>query len=70
MLDYLKHRKSLVSKEKKSATPSTSSSSSSLLLPHAVTATATVGSPLPSLDSDDKLRDYIHSLLANFLSVW
>ena len=70
MLDYLKHRKSLVSKgKKKSATPSTSSSSPSL--PPAVTAITSVGLPLPSLDSDDKLRDYVHSFLTNFfVSVW
>ena len=68
MLDYLKHRKSLVSKgKKKSTTPSTSSSFSSLL-PPAVTTTASVGSPLTSVSSDEKLRDYVHSILANFLS--
>ena len=64
MLDYLKHRKSLVSKGKKSTTPSTSSPS----LPPAVTTAASVGSPLASMGSDDKLRDYVHSILANFFS--
>ena len=69
MLDYLKHRKSLVLKgKKKSTTPSTPSSSSSPSLPPAVTTTASVGSLLPLMSSDEKLRDYVHSFLANFLS--
>ena len=68
MLDYLKHRKSLVLKGKKSTTPSTSSSSSSPSLPPAVTTAACVGSPLLSTSFDEKLGDYLHLILANFLS--
>ena len=61
MLGYLKHKKSLVSKGKKS-------SSSSVLM--AVVTTAPVVSP-PTLPvgTDDQLRSYVHSLLAEFLSV-
>ena len=63
--EKIKHRKSLVSKrKKKSTTPSTSSPS----LPPAVTTTASVGSPLPSMSSDEKLREYVHLFLANFSS--
>ena len=59
----------MVSKGKTtSTTPSTSSSSSSLSLPPAVTTTASVGSLWTSMSSDEKLRDYVHSFLANFLS--
>ena len=67
MLDYLKHRKSLVSKGKKKLVSTATSSSPSV--PPAVTTTAPVGSPsLPSMGSDDKLRDYVHSVLATFFS--
>ena len=65
MLDYMKHRKSLVSKGEKTTTPSTPSSSPSL---PAVTATAAVGSPLPTMGSDEKIRNYVHSFLTTFLS--
>ena len=66
MLDYLKHRKSLVSKgKKKSTTPSSSSSSASL---PAATVAATVASPLSPLASDECIRDYVHSFLTIFLS--
>ena len=72
MLDYLKHRKSLVSKgKKKSTTPSTPSSYSSPSLPPVVTTTASVGFPLPSVSSDAMLRDCVHSFLVKFfVSVW
>ena len=67
MLEYLKHRKSLVSKGKKSTTPSSSSFSSFPLVP-AVTVTTTVAPPLPHLASAERIKDYVHCFLTNFLS--
>ena len=67
MLNYLKHRKSLVSKGKKKITTPSSSSSSCPSVP-AATVAATVASPLPPLASDECIKDYVNSFLTNFLS--
>ena len=68
MQEYLKHRETLVSKRKKKPVSTAPSSSPSIAT--AVSTTAFVGSSssLPSISTDDKLGDYLHSFLANFLS--
>ena len=69
MLDYLKHRKSLVSKGKKSAVSAPSSSSSSVV-PSASLSVSSVA-PTPSLASiadDAKIKEYVRSVLASFFS--
>ena len=63
MLGYVKHQRSLVPKERKEVT------TSSPLLPVTAVTTASVVS-LPSLPvvSEDQIRDYVHTVLANILS--
>ena len=63
MLGYVKHKKSLVSKGKKK-------SSSSPLVPVKVVTIAPVVPPPPSLpvSTDDQLRSYMTSVLADLLS--
>ena len=78
MLEYLKHRKSLVSKGKKhstvatttSASPSPSVSPSVTLVKVSVSASkvASPASSLPSLASEEGLKTFVHSVLASFLS--
>ena len=70
MAEYLCHRKSLVSKGKKSSSVTTPSSSSPSVPPSATPIVAT-SSPSPSLSSiadDEKIKQYVHSVLANLLS--
>ena len=62
MLGYVKHQRSLVSKGKKEVTTSPS-----------VPVTAVATAPVVSLSSlpvasEDQLRSYVHSVLANLLS--
>ena len=67
MQEYIKHRKTLVSKGKKK--PVSTAPSSPLVPPAVSTRASVVSSPsLPSLSDDDKLRDYVHSVLSSFLS--
>ena len=63
MLGYVKHQRSLVSNGRKEVTNSSPS------LPVTTVITASVVSP-PSLPvvSEDQIRDYVHSVLANILS--
>ena len=63
MLGYVKHQRSLVSKGKKEAPTSSPS------VPVTAVTTAPVVS-LPSLpvSTEDQLRSYVHSVLANLLS--
>ena len=73
MLEYLKHRKSLVSKGKKRSTVATPTSSSPSVSPSVtpVRVSASVASPpssLPSLASEEGLKNFVHSVLASFLS--
>ena len=73
MLEYMKHRKSLVAKGKKRSSvamptfsaPSVSTSATP------VSVSASVASPsssLPSLASEEGLKNFVHSMLASFLS--
>ena len=68
MQDYLKHKKSLISKRKKKPVSSAPSSSPSVSL--AVSTVASVGSPiaLPSVSDDAKIKDYVHLILSSFFS--
>ena len=60
MFGYIKHKKSLVSKgKKKTSSPS---------VPIPVTTTAPVVPPSLPVSTDDQLRIYVHSFLADFLS--
>ena len=73
VLEYLKHRKSLVAKGKKRSSVATPTSSSPLVSPSAtpVRVSASVASPpssLLSLASEEGLRTFVHSVLASFLS--
>ena len=75
MQDYLKHRKSLVSKGKKKSTVTTPASSAPLVPPSATPASpavsASVAPPTPTLTSiasDQSIKDYVHSVLASFFS--
>ena len=72
--DYLKHRKSLVSKGKKKssvATPTSSSPSVPLsATPPTPAVSVSVAPPTPTLTSiasDQSINDYVHSVLASFL---
>ena len=68
MQEYLKHRKSLVSKgKKKPAAAALSVSPSSTPVVSAVSSV--VPQPaLPSVSDDQKIKDYVHSFLSQFLS--
>ena len=75
MLEYLKHRKSLVAKGKKRLSVATSTSSAPSVSPSAtpasVSVSASVASPLsslPSLASEEGLKSFVHLVLASFLS--
>ena len=70
MQDYLKHQKSLVSKGKKKTVVTTPSSSSPLVTPSASPSINAVASrpSLPSVSDDGKIKEYVHSFLASFLS--
>ena len=73
MQDYLKPRKSLVSIGKKSSSVATPTSSSPLVPPSATppTPAVSVAPPSPTLTSiasDQSIKDYVHSVLASFLS--
>ena len=68
--EYLRHRKSLVSKGKKKSSVATPSSSSPSVPPSATLSVATSSSS-PSLSpiaDDEKIKQYVQSLLANLLS--
>ena len=68
MQEYLKHRKSLVSKGRKkpaSATPSSSPSPT----PMVSTVSSLVSQPVvPSVSDDQRIKEYVHSLLSGFFS--
>ena len=69
MADYLRHRKSLVSKGRKPKSVTTASSSPSV--PPSATPVTGVASPTPCLSSiadDEKLKSYVQSALTNLLS--
>ena len=68
MAEYLCHRRSLVSKGKKK--PVTTPSSSSPSVPPSASPSVSSQSPSPSLTSiaDDKLKQYVQSVLASMLS--
>ena len=71
MLEYLKHRKSLVAKGKKRSSVATPTSSAPSLSPSAtpVSVSAGVASPstsLPSLASEGGLKNFVQSMLASF----
>ena len=74
MLEYLKHRKSLVSKGKKHSTVATPTSASpsvsSSVTPVSVSASkvAFAALSLSSLASKEGLKTFVHSVLASFLS--
>ena len=75
MQDYLKHRKSLVSKGKKKSSVTTPTSSAPSVPPSVTPASpatsASVTSPIPTLTSiasDQHIKDYVHSVLASFFS--
>ena len=59
MLGYVKHQKSLVSKGKKKKTPSSSSPSKQ----PAVQTTAPVAPPLLPTNTEDQLKNFVHSFL-------
>ena len=72
MKEYLKHRKSLVSEGKKKpvvttvTTPSSSPSATPSVSP---SISVLVFNPsLPSVSNDQKIKDYVHSILSSFLS--
>ena len=70
MADYLRHRKSLVSKGRKPKSVTTASSSSPSVPPSATPSTA-VASPTPNLSSiadDEKIKSYVLSMLSTLLS--
>ena len=68
MQEYLKHRKSLVSKGRKkpaSATPPSSPSPT----PVVSTVSSLISHPAdPSVSDDQRIKDYVHSLLSGFFS--
>ena len=70
MKEYLKHRKSLVSKGKKKPVVTAPSSSSSSVTPSVLPCvSALVSNPsLPSVSDDQKIKDYVHSFLSLFLT--
>ena len=69
---YLKHRKSLVSKGKKKSSVATPTSSAPSVPPSATSSTTvSVAPPTPTLTSvasDQSIKDYVHLVLASFLS--
>ena len=72
MQDYLKHRKSLVSKGKKKSSVATPTSSAPLVPPSATPTcvSVSVAPPTPTLTSiasDDRIKKHAHSVLASFL---
>ena len=70
MADYLRHRKSLVSKRKKKLSVTTAYSSSPSVSPSATPSVAS-SSPSPTLTSiavGEEIKQYVHSVLANLLS--
>ena len=70
MVDYFRHRKSLVFKGKKKLSVTTASSSSPSVPPSA-TPSVTSASPaptLPSIADDEKIKSYVQSVLANLLN--
>ena len=76
MLEYLKHRKSFVSKGKKcssmvtptSASPSVSPSVTLVKVSVSSSKVASLVCSLPSLSSEEGLKTFVHSVLASFLS--
>ena len=75
MQDYLQHRKSLVSQGKKNSSVATPTYSSPSVPPSATPPTpavsVSVAPPSPTLTSvasDQCIKDYVHSVLASFLS--
>ena len=73
MLEYLKHRKSLVAKGKDRSSVATPTSSAPKVSPSAtpVSVSASVASPsisLPSLASEEGLKNFVQSVLVSFLS--
>ena len=76
MLEYLKHRKSLVSKGKNRssvatptyASPSVSPSVTPVKVSVSASKVASPVSTLPSLASEEGLKTFVHSVLASFLS--
>ena len=68
MQNYLRHRKSLVSKGRKkpaTAVPTASASST----PEVSTVSSVINQPaLPSVSDDDKIKDYVQSFLSQFLT--
>ena len=76
MLEYLKHRKSLVSKGKKRSSVATPTSAPPSVSPSATpvkdsarpSKVASPVSSIPSLASEEGLKSFVHSLLASFLS--
>ena len=69
MANYLRHRKSLVSKGKKKLSV-TAASSSSPSVPPSATPSVASASPAPTLSciADEKIKTYVPSVLANLLS--
>ena len=73
MQDYLKHRKSLVSKGKKKSSVAKPISSAPSVPPSATPPSTRVSvapstHTLTSVASDQSIKDYVHSVLASFLS--
>ena len=71
MQDYLKHRKSLVSKGKEKSSVATPTSSAPSVPPSATPTSVSVAPPTPTLTSvasDECIKEYVHSVLASFLS--
>ena len=69
MHEYLKHRKSLVSKGKKKPVVTTPSSSPSVPPSVSPSVSSLVANPsLPSVSDDQKIKAYVHSILSSFLS--
>ena len=69
MAEYLRHRRSLVSKGKKK--PVTTTSSSSPSVPPSAAPSVSAQSPAPYLSSiadDSKIKQYVQSVLASMLS--
>ena len=69
MAEYLRHRKPLVSKGKKKSSVSMPSSSPSVLPSATLSVASSFHSPAPSSIADDeKIKQYVQSVLANMLS--
>ena len=68
MQDYLRHRKSLVSKGRNKAATAVSTASASST-PEVSTVSSVVNQPaLPSVSDDEKIKDYVRSFLSQFLT--